>query len=177
MTSLDDLRRRINELDRQILELVGKRQETSREIVARQTRHRPRHARLQPRARRAAGGARGGQAIRRFAAGRGEHPAAPDPLLANYPGAGERRGAGRGLGPHARWSSAAPARWAAGSPSSWPRRVSRSRSRIRPARRPGSRTSPTGATPRSTTTSSSSPRRSASPTRSCASSRCAGPRA
>src|SRR4029453_13318565 len=31
MSSLDDLRRRINELDRQILELVGKRQETSRE--------------------------------------------------------------------------------------------------------------------------------------------------
>jgi chorismate mutase/prephenate dehydrogenase len=33
MTSLDDLRRRINDLDRQILELVGKRQETSREIA------------------------------------------------------------------------------------------------------------------------------------------------
>ena len=33
MSSLDDLRRRINELDRQILELVGKRQETSREII------------------------------------------------------------------------------------------------------------------------------------------------
>jgi chorismate mutase / prephenate dehydrogenase len=33
MPSLDDLRRRINELDRQILELVGKRQETSREII------------------------------------------------------------------------------------------------------------------------------------------------
>ena len=33
MTSLDDLRRRINELDRQILELVGKRQETSREVA------------------------------------------------------------------------------------------------------------------------------------------------
>src|SRR5262245_31542165 len=31
--SLDDLRRRINELDRQILELVGKRQETSREVA------------------------------------------------------------------------------------------------------------------------------------------------
>ena len=34
MSSLEDLRRRINELDRQILELVGKRQETSREIIA-----------------------------------------------------------------------------------------------------------------------------------------------
>jgi len=33
MSSLDDLRSRINELDRQILELVGKRQETSREII------------------------------------------------------------------------------------------------------------------------------------------------
>jgi chorismate mutase/prephenate dehydrogenase len=33
MASLDDLRLRINELDRQILELVGKRQETSREII------------------------------------------------------------------------------------------------------------------------------------------------
>ena len=33
MTSLDDLRRRINDLDRQILELVGRRQETSREIA------------------------------------------------------------------------------------------------------------------------------------------------
>jgi chorismate mutase / prephenate dehydrogenase len=33
MTSLDDLRRRITELDRQILELVGKRQETSREVA------------------------------------------------------------------------------------------------------------------------------------------------
>jgi chorismate mutase/prephenate dehydrogenase len=33
MSSLDDLRRRINELDRQILELVGKRQEASREIA------------------------------------------------------------------------------------------------------------------------------------------------
>src|SRR3954464_9792834 len=33
MTSLEELRRRINELDRQILELVGKRQETSREII------------------------------------------------------------------------------------------------------------------------------------------------
>lgn len=33
MSSLEDLRRRINELDRQILELVGKRQETSREII------------------------------------------------------------------------------------------------------------------------------------------------
>ena len=33
MTSLEDLRRRINELDRQILELVGKRQETSREVA------------------------------------------------------------------------------------------------------------------------------------------------
>ena len=33
MSSLDDLRRRINELDRQILDLVGKRQETSREIA------------------------------------------------------------------------------------------------------------------------------------------------
>jgi chorismate mutase/prephenate dehydrogenase len=33
MTSLDDLRRRINDLDRQILELVGKRQETSREVA------------------------------------------------------------------------------------------------------------------------------------------------
>ena len=33
MSSLDDLRRRINELDRQILELVGKRQETSREVA------------------------------------------------------------------------------------------------------------------------------------------------
>jgi chorismate mutase/prephenate dehydrogenase len=33
MTSLEDLRRRINELDRQILELVGQRQETSREIA------------------------------------------------------------------------------------------------------------------------------------------------
>jgi len=33
MPSLDDLRRRINELDRQILELVGKRQETSREVA------------------------------------------------------------------------------------------------------------------------------------------------
>ena len=31
MSSLDDLRRRINDLDRQILERVGKRQETSRE--------------------------------------------------------------------------------------------------------------------------------------------------
>lgn len=33
MSSLEDLRRRINDLDRQILELVGKRQETSREII------------------------------------------------------------------------------------------------------------------------------------------------
>ena len=33
MNSLDDLRRRINELDLQILELVGKRQETSREVA------------------------------------------------------------------------------------------------------------------------------------------------
>jgi len=33
MSSLDDLRRRINELDRQILELVGKRQETSLEVA------------------------------------------------------------------------------------------------------------------------------------------------
>src|SRR3954469_4428312 len=33
MSSLDDLRRRINELDRQILELVGERQETSREVA------------------------------------------------------------------------------------------------------------------------------------------------
>jgi chorismate mutase / prephenate dehydrogenase len=33
MSSLDDLRLRINELDRQILELVGKRQETSREVA------------------------------------------------------------------------------------------------------------------------------------------------
>ena len=33
MSSLDDLRRRINDLDRQILELVGKRQETSREVA------------------------------------------------------------------------------------------------------------------------------------------------
>jgi chorismate mutase / prephenate dehydrogenase len=33
MTSLEDLRRRINELDRQILQLVGQRQETSREIA------------------------------------------------------------------------------------------------------------------------------------------------
>ena len=33
MSSLEDLRRRINELDRQILELVGKRQETSREVA------------------------------------------------------------------------------------------------------------------------------------------------
>ncbi len=33
MSSLDDLRRRINELDRQILQLVGQRQETSREII------------------------------------------------------------------------------------------------------------------------------------------------
>ena len=33
MSSLDDLRRRINELDRQILELVGQRQETSREVA------------------------------------------------------------------------------------------------------------------------------------------------
>jgi len=33
MSSLDDLRRRINEIDRQILELVGKRQETSREVA------------------------------------------------------------------------------------------------------------------------------------------------
>ena len=33
MSSLEDLRRRINELDRQILELVGQRQETSREIA------------------------------------------------------------------------------------------------------------------------------------------------
>jgi chorismate mutase/prephenate dehydrogenase len=32
MSSLEDLRRRITDLDRQILELVGKRQETSREI-------------------------------------------------------------------------------------------------------------------------------------------------
>ncbi len=33
MSSLDDLRRRINEIDRQILELAGKRQETSREVA------------------------------------------------------------------------------------------------------------------------------------------------
>jgi chorismate mutase / prephenate dehydrogenase len=33
MSSLDDLRLRINDLDRQILELVGKRQETSREVA------------------------------------------------------------------------------------------------------------------------------------------------
>ena len=33
MSSLDDLRRRINELDRQILELVGKRQEASLEVA------------------------------------------------------------------------------------------------------------------------------------------------
>jgi len=33
MSSLEDLRQRIDELDRQILELVGKRQETSREII------------------------------------------------------------------------------------------------------------------------------------------------
>jgi chorismate mutase/prephenate dehydrogenase len=33
MSSLEDLRRRINELDRQILELVGQRQETSREVA------------------------------------------------------------------------------------------------------------------------------------------------
>ena len=33
MSSLDDLRRKISDLDRQILELVGKRQETSREII------------------------------------------------------------------------------------------------------------------------------------------------
>src|SRR3954447_14786482 len=33
MTSLEELRRRITELDRQILELVGQRQETSREIA------------------------------------------------------------------------------------------------------------------------------------------------
>ena len=33
MTSLENLRHRINELDRQILELVGQRQETSREIA------------------------------------------------------------------------------------------------------------------------------------------------
>jgi chorismate mutase / prephenate dehydrogenase len=33
MSSLEDLRRQINDLDRQILELVGKRQETSREIA------------------------------------------------------------------------------------------------------------------------------------------------
>src|SRR5689334_11825213 len=33
MSSLEDLRRRINELDRQILQLVGQRQETSREII------------------------------------------------------------------------------------------------------------------------------------------------
>src|SRR5687767_14835812 len=33
MSSLDDLRRRINELDRQILQLVGQRQDTSREIL------------------------------------------------------------------------------------------------------------------------------------------------
>jgi chorismate mutase / prephenate dehydrogenase len=33
MSSLEDLRRRITDLDRQILELVGKRQETSREIL------------------------------------------------------------------------------------------------------------------------------------------------
>ena len=41
MSSLEDLRRRINELDRQILELVGQRQETSREIIRakRQTGH------------------------------------------------------------------------------------------------------------------------------------------
>jgi chorismate mutase / prephenate dehydrogenase len=41
MSSLGDLRRRINELDRQILELVGQRQETSREIIRakRQTGH------------------------------------------------------------------------------------------------------------------------------------------
>jgi chorismate mutase / prephenate dehydrogenase len=41
MSSLEELRKRINELDRQILELVGKRQETSREIICakRQTGH------------------------------------------------------------------------------------------------------------------------------------------
>ena len=33
MTSLEELRSRITELDRQILELVGQRQETSREIA------------------------------------------------------------------------------------------------------------------------------------------------
>jgi chorismate mutase / prephenate dehydrogenase len=33
MSSLDDLRRRINDLDREILELVGKRQATSREVA------------------------------------------------------------------------------------------------------------------------------------------------
>ena len=100
MSSLDDLRRRINELDRQILELVGKRQETSRE-VARAKRATGQATRDYNREREVLLAAR--EAGRQYGvspAARREHPAAADPLFANYPGAGQRRGAGRGQRPH-----------------------------------------------------------------------------
>ena len=120
MSSLEDLRRRINELDRQILELVGKRQETSREVA---------------RAKRATG-----QATRDYNRER-------EVLLAARE-AGKQFGVSPLLAENIlrllSRSSPAPERWGAGSPSSWRRRGLPWKSRIRPAHRRDSPTSPTG---------------------------------
>ena len=177
MSSLDDLRRRINELDRQILELVGKRQETSRE-VARAKRATGHATRDYNREREVLLAAR--EAGRQY----GVSPQVAENILRllirsslttqeQASVAAQGAGTGRsalvigGAGKMGRWFAefmasqgfAVEVADPAGAPAGFThlRRLARQR-------------------PRSTT-SSSSRRRSASPTRSCASWPCAGPRA
>ena len=165
--TLDDLRQRVTDIDRQLIALVAERKAVSGE-VARVKRATGYPTRDYEREREVILGVRtkASRARRVAGAGRGA-PAPADPLLAHHPGAGERRrqgaGSGRralvigGAGKMGRWFveflasqgfSVEVADPAGGAPRAW-------------------RAWRTGAAPISSTTTSCSPRRSASPTRSC----------
>ena len=97
MKSLDELRARLDDLDRELLQLVAERQVISGADRRGQARDRPAHARFPARTRGAAQGAPRRRSARRVAGARRVVAAGIDPRLAHDAGAGPRRVAGQGL--------------------------------------------------------------------------------
>ncbi len=97
--SLDDLRRRINGIDDELLALVAERKRAERRRRPREALHRQSHPRLGARARSHPGGPRQGGGAGRGAGHRRRAHAPADPLLADHPGAAERRGQRHGFRP------------------------------------------------------------------------------
>ena len=96
--TLDELRRHLDELDRQLLQIIADRQATSREI-ARVKRATGYPTRDYARERDVIVGARNNAAEhRRVARGRRDRDAAADPLLADHPGAASVAAHGSGSG-------------------------------------------------------------------------------